>query len=96
MATKSTAKKAVIVTTEHRGVFFGFVKDDKKAPSEITITEMRNVIYWPKEVDGVFGLASNGPNKDTKLGARIKEIKLYKVTSVFEVEPDALKKWKDA
>lgn len=25
--------KAVLVTTEFRGVFFGYLKDDKKAPA---------------------------------------------------------------
>lgn len=90
------SKKPVIVTTEFRGVFFGYVKDDKKAPAEIVLTDMRNVIYWPATVGGVFGLASNGPNKETKLGAKIKEIKVYKVTSILDVEKDALKKWEAA
>lgn len=88
--------KGVIVTTEHRGVFFGYVEDESKAPAEIVLTEMRNVIYWPSSVGGVFGLASNGPNKETRLGAKIKKIKVYKVTAIFDVEPDALKKWSEA
>lgn len=31
--------KAVLVTTEFRGVFFGYVKEDKHLPDEITITQ---------------------------------------------------------
>ena len=30
-------RKPVLVTTEFRGVFFGYVKNDKKLPEEITL-----------------------------------------------------------
>jgi len=30
--------KRVLVTTEFRGVFFGYVKDDEQLPDEITLT----------------------------------------------------------
>lgn len=34
-------EKAVLVTTEFRGVFFGYVKDESKLPEEITLTNAR-------------------------------------------------------
>ena len=85
--------KAVLVTTEFRGVFFGFVKDDKKLPAQITMTKVRNCIYWHSSVGGFLGLASNGPNEQCKLGAEVPELTLYKVTSVSPVTDGAVEKW---
>lgn len=85
--------KAVLVTTEFRGVFFGYVKDDKRLPSEITLTNVRNCIYWTADIGGFLGLASNGPSSSCKIGALVPEITLYKVTSVTPVSDEAAKKW---
>jgi hypothetical protein len=88
--------KAVLITTEFRGVFFGYVKDDSKLPAEITLTGARNCIYWADSVGGFLGLAAFGPNKDCKIGKKVSEITLYKVTSVTHVEEDAVKAWEAA
>lgn len=88
--------KPVLVTTEFRGVFFGYLKDDKKAPAEIKLTGVRNCIYWSASVGGFLGLASEGPNKDCKIGKRVSELTLYKITSVTPVEDGAVKKWEAA
>lgn len=88
--------KPALVTTEFRGVFFGFVKDDAKAPEQITLTSARNCIYWHASCGGFLGLASNGPNKDCKIGKKVSEITLYKITSITPVEEDAVKAWEAA
>lgn len=88
--------KAVLVTTEFRGVFFGYLKDDKNSPAEITITGARNCIYWAASCGGFLGLAANGPNKDCRIGVRVPEITLYKVTSITPVEDSAVKAWENA
>lgn len=88
--------KAVLVTTEFRGVFFGYIKDDKKAPAQITLTGVRNCIYWAASIGGFLGLASIGPNKDCKIGKRVPEITLYKITSVTPVDDAAVKAWESA
>jgi hypothetical protein len=85
--------KPVLVTTEFRGVFFGYVKEDEKLPDEITITKVKNCIYWPSSLGGFLGLASSGPNSDTKIGAEVSELRLFKVTSVTPVSEEAAKKW---
>lgn len=87
--------KAVLVTTKHRAIFFGYVKSDKKLPAEITITGARNAIYWEK-TGGFLGLASIGPNKSCRIGSRVNELTLYEVTSVTPVEPSAEKAWEKA
>ena len=89
-------KKAVLITTEFRGVFFGYIKNDKKLPAEVTLSGVRNCIYWHVSVGGFLGLASGGPNKDCKIGKRVPEITLYKVTSVTPVESAAVEAWERA
>ena len=88
--------KPVLVTTEFRGVFMGFIKNDKKLPEEITLTDARNCIYWASSIGGFLGLASKGPDSQCKIGSQIKEITLYKITSITPVEDEAVKKWKTA
>lgn len=88
--------KAVLVTTEFRGVFYGEVKDQKKLPDEITLTNARNCIYWASSIGGFLGLASKGPDSNCKIGALVKELTLYKITSVTPVSEEASEKWKKA
>lgn len=88
--------KPVLVTTEFRGVFFGHVKDDTKLPAEVTLTGARNVLYWARSCGGFLGLASKGPNGECRIGQRVDELTLYKVTSVAPVEDAALKAWEAA
>lgn len=88
--------KPVLVTTEFRGVFFGHIKNDKKLPAEITLTGARNCIYWAASIGGFLGLASDGPNKECKIGKRVDELTVYKVTSITPVHTSAVKKWEAA
>ncbi len=86
-------KKAVLVTTEFRGVFYGEVKNDKKLPEEITLKNARNCIYWSADCGGFLGLAANGPTSQCKLGTKVDEVTLWKITSVTPVSDEAVKKW---
>lgn len=89
-------KKAVLVTTEFRGVFFGYVKNDAKLPAEITLMNARNCIYWHSSVGGFLGLASKGVNSECKIGSQVSELTLYKITSVTPVSEEAAKTWETA
>lgn len=82
--------KPVLVTTEFRGVFFGYTEHEKADP--ISLTAARNCIYWPPEQGGFLGLASEGPVKGSRIGAR-SDITLSKVTSVAPVTPAAVERW---
>lgn len=88
--------KAVLVTTEFRGVFYGEIKDNKKLPDEITLTNAKNCIYWSSSVGGFLGLASKGPDSQCKIGSTVNELTLYKITSVTPVTAEASEKWKNA
>lgn len=87
--------KMVLVTTEFRGVFAGYVKEDEKLPEQITLTNVRNCIYWSPDVGGFLGLASAGPSASCKIGAEVPELTLWKVTSVTPVSAEAEKKWRN-
>lgn len=87
-------KKSVVVTTEFRGVFFGEVKNDKKLPSEITLINARNCIYWSSDVGGFLGLAAKGPSSSCKIGAIVPELTVYKITSISPVSQEVAEKWK--
>lgn len=86
--------KAVLVTTEYRGVFFGYVKDDKKLPNEITLTGAINCLYWSSDIGGFLGLVKTGPSSSCKIGVEVPELTLWKVTSISPVSEEAEKKWK--
>ena len=82
---------AVVVTTEHRGVFFGYTKDVTKRP--LTLERMRMCIYWSADVKGVFGLCATGPNRTCKVGPAVPSSDLEKVTSVTTVTDEAAANW---
>lgn len=88
-----TKKKAVLVTTEFRGVFFGYMESDKKLPGEVTLTDARNCIYWNNALGGFLGLATYGPSAQCKIGSKADKLTLYKVTSVSQVTSEAEQKW---
>lgn len=90
--------KPVLVTTQYRGVFFGYANEagSKRLPDEITLGNARNCIYWSSDCGGFLGLASKGPSKDCRVGAKVEKITLYAVTSVMPVSDSAAKIWEES
>ena len=91
---QTMSNRPVLITTEFRGVFFGYAEDT--TGENVTLTNARNCIYWPSENGGFAGLASEGPAKGARIGAKVSKIDLRKVTSVTEVTPAAAEKWEAA
>ena len=85
--------KAILITTEHRGVFFGYAEDTDG--DAIKLRAARNCIYWPVENKGFMGLAAMGPVKGARIGPAA-DITLRKITSVIECTADAAKAWEAA
>lgn len=88
------SERPVIVTTEYRGVFFGYADDT--SGDTITLKRARNCIYWSAATGGFMGLASRGPGKGSRIGAVVSSIELRKVTSVAEMSADAVASWEGA
>lgn len=92
---KTAAKeRPVIVCTEHRGVFFGYVAGPTKGVDPIELKRARMAIYWGT-TRGIMELAETGPTSRSKISARA-DLELRKITSVFEVTPEAAAKWEAA
>lgn len=94
MAKKNgTSERAVLVTTAHRGVFFGYA--NKTAGDTITLRAARLCVYWTSDLRGFMGLAANGPGQGCKIGPAA-DIELRDITAVVAVTPEAEKKWNAA
>lgn len=86
--------KAVLITTQHRGVFFGFLPNDTDI-TQRTLTNIkgaRMAIYWGTD-RGVMQLAESGPTKDSRIGAPATIEVLHDITGIFSVTDEAAKKW---
>jgi hypothetical protein len=92
MSTKTTGLVPLVVTTEHKGVFFGLGKPSGK--KTIRLTEAQMCVYWSSEVKGVLGLAATGPSKTCRVGPPVPAITLQGVTSIMEVSDVAAAAWK--
>lgn len=87
---KAKTEIPVIVTTEFRGVFFGWATDTDG--DVIELKRARLCLFWSSDLRGFMGLASHGPNGNCKIGPAA-DIKLRKVTSVLSVTPEAVARW---
>ena len=87
------AERAVLVTTVHRGVFFGYARDVDGAT--IRLRAARNVVYWSADCKGCLGLAATGPSKQCKVGPAA-DIELRAITCVAAVTPAAVSAFEGA
>ena len=92
--TKSVnSERAVLVTTAHRGVFFGYATDTDGAT--IKLRRARCCLYWPASNKGFLGLASAGPDTGARVGPAA-DIELRDITCVAECTPEAVDRWEKA
>ena len=88
-----TKERSVLVTTAHRGVFFGYATE---TDGEIVkLTRARLCLYWSADVKGFMGLAANGPTKTCRIGPPA-DIDLRAITAVVAVTPKAEVAWNKA
>ena len=84
------AGQAVLVTTQHRGVFFGNLIG-KASKEKVQLANCRNVLYWDAATMGFLGLASTGPTKGCRIGpAANGSSTLFDVTGVFTCTSEAI------
>jgi hypothetical protein len=91
--TRTKRERPVIVTTEYRGVFFGYT-DAAPGADVVMLKRARMAIYFGT-TRGVMELAETGPTAKSKISARA-NMELRKVTAVMEVTDVATKAWEDA
>ena len=84
--------KAVLVTTQHRGVFAGLADPQVKATDKsITLTDAKMAIYWGT-TKGVMELAHTGPTGRPRISAPA-TVELADITAIFDITDDAWKVW---
>lgn len=88
-----TKDRPVLVTTEFRGVFFGYAASTDG--DSIDLRAARNCIYWSAKVGGFLGLAKSGPDSGSRIGAPA-DVNLRKITAVAEVSKEAEAAWMSA
>ena len=93
MGKKANGERAVLVTTAHRGVFFGYTEDTSGAI--IALRAARNCLYWPTNQKGFLGLAATGPVSGSRIGPAA-DIELRDITSVAACTPEAVTAWEKA
>lgn len=91
--TAKRKERPVIITTAHRGVFFGYAEDTDG--DTIHLKRSRLCLYWSADVRGFMGLAHFGPNSSCKIGPAA-DITLRSITAVVEVKAEAEAKWNSA
>jgi len=89
---------AILITTEHDCVFFGYVEDADavKGDRQITVKKGRCCVYWSSDVKGFLGLASRGPSEKSKVTDAVEELTAYDVTNVVAVSDEAQERWEAA
>ena len=85
-------ERPVLVTTAHRGVFFGYATTT--SGDTIKLKRARNILYWPASNKGFLGLAADGPKDGARVGPAA-DIELRNVTSVADVTNTAVLEWEN-
>ena len=83
--------KKVVVTTKHRGVFYGLL--ESRDCGEFVLTDARVCMFWSKETRGFVGLASTGPLSDSRVSTAAPRLEVFDVTAVLECTDEAAKQW---
>lgn len=88
--------KSILVTTAHRGVFYGEVPDDQDLNARtMALKNARCAIYWAT-TKGVAELAEDGPNSSSRIGAVADIEALHDITAVWSVTDAARDRWLSA
>ena len=86
--------KNVLITTNHRGVWFAQVEQDQDL-TPTTLTGLKNckmAIRWGT-TKGLQELCDTGPTENSKISAAANIEVLHEVTAVFNVSSKASEAW---
>lgn len=84
----------VVVTTKHRGVFFGYVSTGHDLETQsLWVSNARMCVSWSADNHGVVGLASRGPTQRARITPAAPMILLHDVTSVMKCTAEAVAAW---
>lgn len=85
--------RPVLVTTVHRGVFFGYLVGDA-SKEQVVLNRARNVTYWDAATRSFLGLAAQGPTNQCRVSAAAGAAStLFDITGVFVCTSEAVEKF---
>ena len=84
---------AMVVTTAHRGVFFGYAAEAASDGPVVTLERARMCVYWPDVVHGVLGLAAVGPLRGSRVTSAVPSLLLRDVTAIMVCSEAAAAAW---
>ena len=93
MSDNSGESTPVVITTEHRGVFFGILSGDRTAAT-VELADAQMCVYWSEDVQGVVGLAATGPTSRCKVTRPVPRMTVHAVTAVFDATEEAVAAWR--
>ena len=85
-------KNAVLVTTKHRGVFYGHVAVEDMEKENLWLTDCRMAIAW-NTTRGLLELAQVGPNEGSRISDTAEKAYIRDATGVFLVSKEAQDAW---
>ena len=91
---KKKQGKPVVVTTQYRGVFFGYVV--RREGDSVVLDGCRNCLRWSSGVRGFIGLATTGPTKECRVGPAADDVELLGVTAIMAATDVAVAAWEKA
>jgi hypothetical protein len=92
---EETSGVHVVVTTAHRGVFFGQL-DGPRDGKTVRLHGAQMCVSWSADVQGVLGLASSGPSRSCRVTRAVPGITtLQDITAVMDATGKAVDAWQD-
>jgi hypothetical protein len=89
----------VLVCTDKRGVFFGWVSHSALKGEgwrkRLVLKDARMAVYWSGDVRGVLGLAAKGPTSSCKITPVVPEQILVDSHGVTRCTPEAVAAWEE-
>ena len=79
----------VLVTTDNRGVYFGYYQTDAQAPAKIELTNARVIVEWNAGDQGFLAMAVSGPAGIAVVSVAVSTLTICGVASIAECTPEA-------
>jgi len=88
--------RAVLVTTQHRGVFAGLIEDDQDISAKAMPLKNARMAIRFGTTRGVMELAETGPTKESLISAPADIPMLHDITALFDITDEAWQSWQNA
>lgn len=79
----------VLVTTDNRGVYYGYMQTDAQAPARLELENARVVVEWNTGDQGYLSLATVGPQDIAVISVAVSSLIIFGVNSIAVCTPEA-------